>query len=70
MASAPLLDGDVARRDKPLIGVIAGATLIEGLAISLAQTPAAQYRSSLEKAGLWVDWGVGPGGISVNGSFD
>jgi hypothetical protein len=70
MGSAPLFDADVAGRDKPLIGVIAGTTLIEGLAISLAQTPAAQYRSSLENAGLWVDWRVGPAGISANGSFD
>jgi hypothetical protein len=70
VASAPLFDRDVAGRDKPLIGAIAGATLIEGLAISFVQTPAAQYRSSLQKAGLWVDWGVGPSGISVTGTFD
>jgi hypothetical protein len=70
VASAPLFDSDVAGRDKPLIGAIAGATLVEGLAISFAQTPAAQYRSSLEKAGLWVDWGVGLGGISATGTFD
>jgi hypothetical protein len=70
LASAPVFDSDVSSRNKPLIGVIAGATLLQGLAISFVETPAAQYRSSLQKAGLWVKWGVGPDGVSVSGSFD
>jgi len=70
VALAPLFDRDVAARDKPLVGAIAGASLIEGVAISFVQTPAAQYRGSLRNAGLWVDWGVGPGGISATGTFE
>jgi hypothetical protein len=70
VASAPVFDRDVARRDKPLIGAIAGAALFQGLVVSFIQTPAMQYRSSLQNAGLWVKWGVGPGGVSVTGSFD
>ncbi len=70
VAAAPLLDRDVAGRDKPLIGAMAGVALFQGLLISLIQTPAMQYRSSLQNAGLWVKWGVGPGGVSVTGSFD
>jgi len=70
VALAPVFDRDVSARDRPLIGMIAGATLLQGLVISFVQTPAAQYRSSLEKAGLWLKWGVGPGGVSVVGSFD
>ncbi len=70
VAAVPLLDRDVSRRDKPLIGIIAGSALLQGLVISFVQTPASQYRASLQKAGLWVNWGVGPGGVSVTGSFD
>jgi hypothetical protein len=70
IASAPVFDGDVSTREKPLIGVIAAASLLQGLAISFVQTPASQYRSSLQKAGLWVKWGVGPSGVSVIGTFD
>ena len=70
VAAAPLLDRDVARRDKPLIGTMAGLALFQGLLVSLIQTPAMQYRASLQNAGLWVKWGVGPGGVSVTGTFD
>jgi hypothetical protein len=70
IAAAPVFDGDVAARDKPVIGIMAGASLAQGLIISFAETPAALYRSSLEKAGLSVKWGVGPGGVSVVGRFD
>ncbi|HEX2874780.1 MAG TPA: hypothetical protein VHP33_26195 [Polyangiaceae bacterium] len=70
IASAPVFDSDVAARDKPLIGAIAGLTLLQGVVISFVQTPAMRYRTSLENAGLHVSWGVGPGGVSVSGSFD
>jgi len=70
IASAPVFDRDVAARDKGVIGVIAAASLVEGLAISFTPTPASRYRSSLQNAGLWVKWGLGPGGVSVVGSFD
>lgn len=70
IAFAPVFDNDVAGRDKPLIGAIAGLTLLQGLATSLVQTPAMRYRTSLENAGLYVSWGVGPGGVSVTGTFD
>ncbi len=70
VAGVPLLDRNVARRDKPLIATMAGLALFQGLLISFVQTPASQYRSSLQKAGLWVNWGVGPGGVSVTGTFD
>lgn len=70
IASAPVFDRDVAARDKPLIGAIAGLTVLQGVVISFVQTPAMRYRTSLENAGLHVDWGVGPGGVSVTGTFD
>lgn len=70
IASAPVFDRDVAARDKPLIGAIAGLAVLQGVLISLVQTPAMRYRTSLENAGLHVNWGVGPGGVSVTGTFD
>lgn len=70
VASAPVFDRDVAARDKPLIGAMAGLTVLQGVVFSLVQTPAMRYRTSLENAGLHVDWGVGPGGVSVTGTFD
>jgi hypothetical protein len=70
IASAPVFDSDVAARDKPLIGAIAGLTVLQGVVISFVQTPAMRYRTSLQNAGLHVSWGVGPGGVSVSGSFD
>lgn len=70
IASAPVFDRDVAARDKPLIGAIAGLTVLQGVVISFVQTPAMRYRTSLENAGLHVSWGVGPGGVSVSGTFD
>ncbi len=69
-ATAPIFDRDVASRDKPLIGVIAGGTLVQGFAVSLTPTPAAQYRDALQRAGLTLKWGLYPGGISVLGTFD
>jgi hypothetical protein len=70
VAAAPVFDGDVAPRNKPIVGLMAGATALTGVAISLAETPAARYGSLLERAGLHVKWGVGPGGVSVAGTFD
>lgn len=70
IASAPVFDRDVAARDKPLIGAIAGLTVLQGVVFSLVETPAMRYRTSLENAGLHVTWGVGPGGVSVAGTFD
>ena len=69
-ATAPISDRDVASRDKPLIGVIAGSTFVQGLAISLTPTPAAQYRDALQRAGLTLKWGLGPSGILVLGTFE
>ena len=70
IASAPVFDNDVTGRDKPLIGAIAGLTTLQGVAFMVVQTPAMRYRTSLENAGLHVSWGVGPGGVSVSGTFD
>lgn len=70
MRCAAFFDRDGASRDKPLIGVIAGSTLVQGFAISLTPTPAVQYRDALQRAGLTLKWGLGPGGISVLGTFD
>jgi hypothetical protein len=69
-AAAPLLDRDVSARDKPVIGAFAALNLVTGLAFSLTPTIADEYRTSLERAGLWAKWSVGPGGVGVVGGFD
>ena len=69
-AAAPILDHDFPSRDKPVVACFAGLNLLAGLAFSLTPTVADQYRTSLQRAGLWAKWSVGPGGVGVVGGFD
>jgi hypothetical protein len=70
IAAAPVLDRDIAGNDKTIAGIMAGCTFIQGLAFALSPTIADEYRTSLQSAGLWAKWAIGPGGISIVGGFD
>jgi hypothetical protein len=70
LASLPVLDGDASPTAKVTAGVMAGSTVVNGLALSFAPSPADQYRDAQRRAGLWLTWAPGPGGVSLVGTFD
>ncbi len=70
LGAIPILQTDVAGRDKPLIAAFAGFSLLHGLGLAFAATPADHYRTALGRAGLWATWTPTVGGVSVVGGFD
>jgi hypothetical protein len=70
VSALPAFDGDLAPRDRRLIGLAGGAMVLAGLSFSLVETPASRYKDSLARSGLWAKVALTPGGVSLYGTFD